>query len=171
MEVAFTLGGPDLRITGMVGPSWGGGWYFRHLRGELPLVDMVAGLGKILPVTGRVEIDDLTMRIAESGSVRDVQGVLRLAATRLNLADGLSLGDFMASFATRDAVISGFVRDQGGPLRVNGVLTLDPEGRYRFTGSVSLHGDNPILHQTLNWLGAPGPDGVWAIQFSGTLNV
>jgi general secretion pathway protein N len=171
VELEFALSDPTLRVTGAVAPGWDGSWHFRRLRGQLPLADLMGWLGRPAPVAGRLEMNDLAVQVDAAGFARRIQGVLRLAETRLNLARGLDLGDFAATFSTTAATISGRVQDQGGPLQVAGVLTLDPKGRYRFTGRVSLRGDNPTLQQTLNWLGQPDANGVWAIDVSGTLHV
>jgi hypothetical protein len=71
---------------------------------------------------------------------------------------------------TGDQGIRGTVTDKGGPVRLNGNLTLTPDNRYRLVGEISARDNhNPHLRQVLSLLGPPGEDGTWKMDITGTL--
>ncbi|MDV7395332.1 type II secretion system protein N, partial [Arthrospira platensis SPKY1] len=71
---------------------------------------------------------------------------------------------------TEPAGVRGAIQDQGGPLALDGVLNLAPDGGYRFNGRTTIRdaGDQS-LRQALDMLGPADNDGYWTLSFSGVL--
>jgi general secretion pathway protein N len=141
------------------------------LRGAAPL-SRVIGLVSRAPllIEGELELAVQELRLSPTGSPTLLEGLVRLLNVHTSLGRDIALGDFRATFVTHEETISGDVSDLGGPLAFTGNLTLTPDGRYRFTGTLSVRDNNNLdLRQALAFLGRPDANGRWPLDFSGEL--
>jgi hypothetical protein len=90
---------------------------------------------------------------------------------RATLGQALNLGDFTVQLTSvQPTGAQGAIKDNEGPLALNGTLHLAPDGRYRFNGQAAVRdAGNQPLRQAMSLLGPPGGDGRWALSFSGVL--
>ena len=86
----------------------------------------------------------------------------------LNLLKPISLGDLTLTLETRDDEVKGVIADSGGPLSIEGLITLAEDGRYQFNGAFAARNDKDLAN-ALRSIGRPGPDGKVKINYSGNL--
>jgi general secretion pathway protein N len=80
------------------------------------------------------------------------------------------LGEFVAQLSTTKDGIKAQIKDDGGPLQLNGSALLTPQGAYTFNGSVAVRDpQQQMLVQGLHAMGRPGPDGRVPLRYSGRL--
>lgn len=80
----------------------------------------------------------------------------------------VSFGDLSMDLETEDNSIKGVISDSGGPLSIEGLLTLGSDGTYQVNGSLSARNDVDIQN-ALRALGRAGPDGRVKVNYSGKL--
>ncbi len=81
-----------------------------------------------------------------------------------------SLGEYHATLSTDDKGIQAVVKDKGGPLQLAGQATLNPDGRYRFDGTVLVRDtQQTMLVQGVRALGRPASDGRVPLKYNGKL--
>lgn len=148
---------------------------------DLQSSSSVATLRAFVPLEGVEGLISVSMERLELEDEWPVQavGVARiaeLAAPPLMPTGGSSepipLGNYEITFVESDAPgIAATVRDTGGPLAVNGRLTLDPERNYALEGGVAPREDAPQeLVQALQFMtGEPGADGMRPFSLTGSL--
>ncbi len=168
-----TLNGPQLQLSGNFGTDWSRQLQVADLKGQMPLPAAIALAGRPPPpLNGTLELAGLDLQLDQAGHPRRVQGLAQLRGVHTSFGKSLSLGDFSIEWQTREAAIVAVVKDQNGPLQLFGNLTLDPQGRYRFTGQAAVRDSgNRELVQALGLLGRPGENGVWTFDFSGNFQV
>lgn len=86
----------------------------------------------------------------------------------ISLLKPLPFGDQSITLETADKVIKGVLKDNGGPLSLDGLLTLTAEGKYEFNGNLAAR-NAPDLERALRSLGRPAADGRIKFKRSGTL--
>lgn len=162
---------PELALTGDIGMDWNRRLAFDDLNARLPLARALSLInGPAPPLEGILELDLATLRLDEQGFPNAAQGTVRLTQTRTTLVEPVALGDFDMALTTEDQGIRGTVTDKGGPVRLNGNLTLTLDNRYRLVGEISARDNhNQNLRQVLSLLGPPGEDGTWKMDITGTL--
>ena len=142
------------------------------LMGQLPIARLAALAGPSrLPLQGVVKFNLQELILNAAGRLYRADGVIYLLNARTTLGQPLNLGDFTVQLTpAMPEGIQGAVKDNDGPLALEGTLNLLPDGRYHFTGQAAARdASNPALRQALNLLGPPGGDGRWALNFSGVL--
>lgn len=143
-------------------------------------------------VQGRFNIADL-LGLAElqgigigGGATLDVRE-LALSSSALSAVDGVvtvrdlawafgpknyALGDFEAQFALEEAAVVGALSDTGGPVALEGTVTLDPTTRrYVVDGRLKLRGSaDPVLGNLISGsLGRPDAQGWYRLKQQGQL--
>jgi hypothetical protein len=118
-----------------------------------------------------VELKLRELRLNAVGQPQAADGTVTLSNVRATVGQPLPLGDFVIQLrAAESNGIQGAIQDNGGPLALDGVLNLAPDGGYRFNGRAAIRdaGDR-ALRQALNLLGPADGDGRWTLSFSGIL--
>jgi len=141
---------------------------FDTLEARLP-ASMIASLARAgaLRPTGTVNLnlhdvewDGKTLLSAEGRAVWSGAGI--------SLLKPIALGDQAITLETTDGVVKGMLSDGGGPLSLDGLLTVDGEGKYEFSGSLAAR-NAPDLERALRSMGRLGADGRIKLNRSGTL--
>lgn len=97
---------------------------------------------------------------AEAGQWQRAEGQIEVHNAALAGQTPLALGTIHITVTTTARGIEAALRDTGGPLMLDGVFTMSPEGNYRFSGKLAARPQaSDVLRQTLSLLGQPGPDG------------
>ena len=103
-------------------------------------------------------------------TIQAAEGTIRWQRAALTSPVVQPLGEFVAQLTTEESGIKGQVKDEGGPLQLDGVVLLTPEGAYSFSGSVSVRDpQQKLLVQGVRAMGRPGQDGRVPLRYSGKL--
>ena len=173
LEFRLDADDPEIKLSGKVGVNPGRRLRLRDASGQL----LLARLGALvdptkLPLQGVVKFNLRELSLNATGQPQTANGVVYLLNARTTLGQPLNLGDFTIQLtpATPEG-IQGVVKDNDGPLALEGAMNLLPDGRYRFTGYAAVRdAGNPVLRQTMNLLmGQPGDNGRWSLSYSGVL--
>ena len=173
VEYHITLAESQLRLEGLFGIGLDRELRILDVNGFVSLRQAISlALQAQLPLNGKVEVDLDEIRVGSDGLPRAVYGNVQLLNARTTLGRTFELGDFRTELTTDEQSIVGTIRDIGGPLILNGTLTLTPDGRYRFTAQTALRDvNNRELREALDLLGRPSQDGKWKIDIKGVLHV
>jgi len=173
LELRLNTDDPEFKLNGNVAINPVRRLRFRNLSGRLLLARLSGALaGSVkLPLQGVVEFNLRDLYLSAARQPQTANGVVYLLNLRPTLGQPLNLGDFTIQLTPANPEgIRGAVKDNDGPLALEGTLNLLPDGRYRFTGQAAVRdANNPALRQTMNLLGPPGGDGRWPLDFSGVL--
>ncbi len=169
IEAAWTLG-PEARDgQGRAGLGFGGG-YLTDVDARVPLPALRALVASTLPLPlqGMAEIKLVRLAL-DDGRPSAAEGSITLRGLRLTLPE-VTLGEIRITLETTDDGIAAHLADQGGPLALDGLARLKPDGSYTFTATLSARNSAPpALAQSLALLGAPGPDGKIKLRREGRL--
>ncbi len=147
----------------------GGGVEFSSLEAQLP-ASMVASMLKMktLQPSGTLSLN--LQDVEWSGeSLVSAEGRVVWRGAGVNLLKPVSLGDLTLTLETSDVEIKGVIADNGGPLSVEGLITLTEDGQYQFNGAFVARG-NKDLENALRSMGRPGADGKVKVNYSGNLS-
>ncbi|NOX91401.1 MAG: type II secretion system protein N [Gammaproteobacteria bacterium] len=141
---------------------------FSTLEARLP-AGMIARIARVdaLRPTGSVSLN-LHDVLWDGQSLRSAEGRIVWNSAGISLLKPISLGDQAITLETGDDVVKGVLSDGGGPLSLDGLLTLNLEGQYEFSGSLAAR-NAPDLDSALRSLGRPGTDGRITLKRSGSL--
>ena len=142
------------------------------VRGDLPATLAITPfLTWPVSLDGRLVLDLSSYRADYQGYVHEARGVLGWIDAAAGLPEALPLGDLRAEIAEDDeGGLRLDIRDQGGPLIVEGVAQVSVAGGYQVDGVAGTRDDaHPNIAQALRMLGNPGRDGQVNIQLSGAL--
>jgi Type II secretion system (T2SS), protein N len=119
--------------------------------------------------SGRLQASNLALRL-QRNLLQSVEGQFLLH----DLVDGRgnSLGSYRLEFpSAMSAPFSGSLRDAGGPLEVNAVLTVQPDRSWTLEGTATPRaGANEALLRNLQFLDAPDSSGRRHFSAAGGIN-
>ncbi len=142
----------------------------RDFHGNVAMMDIDQLLG-IAPVKlgGLLQLELENLDVLGK-SLKAADGVVRWQEAEVKAPMAMELGNFVVTLKSTDAGVEGVVKDEGGPLQVDGVVKLSQEGHYRFTGHIAVRDkQNRMLLQGVRALGTMGADGRVAVEFEGQL--
>lgn len=141
---------------------------FDSLEARLPagMIARAANAGALRP-TGSVNLN-LHDVLWDGKGLRSATGRVVWSDAGISLLKPVALGDQSITLETADDVVKGVLSDGGGPLSLDGLLTLSPDGKYTFNGSLSAR-NAPDLENALRSMGRAGADGRIKLKRSGTL--
>jgi general secretion pathway protein N len=169
IEAAWTLG-PEARDgQGRAGIGFSGAYLSDvDARIALPALRALVASTLPLPLQGMAEIK-LARLALDDGRPSAADGSITLRGLRLMLPEA-ALGDIKITLETAADGIAAHLADQGGPLALDGLARLKPDGAYTFTATLSARNSAPpTLAQSLALLGTPGPDGKITLRREGQL--
>jgi general secretion pathway protein N len=173
IEYDLQLTAPELNLRGIAGLGLDRQFRIAALNGQLPLPRAIALAGRPPPpLNGMLELENVGLSLNRDYRPTEAGGLIRLHNLSTSFGTPLSLGNFEIQLQIQASALIASIQDQGGPLQLNGNLTLDPDGRYRFTAQAAPRDqDNRELYQALSLLGRPGGNGKWTFDFAGNLKV
>jgi len=161
------VGDGDLRARAAL--VWNGAYHLSELEGNLALAPLLPGL---VPMAGGVNgwlRPDLEELRVQDGNIQSIRGQIRLQGLILEQDQPVPLGNFVAEAAGDGPPWQLGVRDDGGPLRLAGRLTLNANGAFQFEGLASARDDQAAVASVVNALGAADQNGQRRVRFSGRL--
>jgi len=173
IEYDLQLTAPELNIRGIASLGFDRQLRIVALNGQLPLPRAIALAGRPPPpLNGMLELENVGLSLNRDYQPTAAGGLIHLHNLSTSFGTPLSLGNFDIQLQAQASALIASIQDQGGPLQLNGNLTLDPDGRYRFTAQAAPRDqDNRELYQALSLLGRPGGNGKWTFDFAGNLKV
>ena len=106
----------------------------------------------------------------DSGMIVSGQGTFVWRDAKVLAPQNFSLGDLNAEMSTVNEGTKIVLSDAGGPLQLDAVLLLKPDGVYDFTGYFSARENSEqVLKDTLALFGTPGSDGRIYVSHSAAL--
>lgn len=139
------------------------------LKARLPMAELSSLLQLPVELGGALDADLQRLEISGGRITRaDGQLVLRNAAVTSPVAQ--PLGAFSAQLSSEDAGVRAQIRDEGGPLQLEGTLRLINDGSYQFSARASVRDpQQTMLKQVLSMAGRQEPDGRVALEYNGHL--
>ena len=171
LEVDLELRKGAGRLQTIIGLSMGGERYLRAGRVHLPLAEVESLVSREpLGLTGNLEVTLERLTVA-AGRILAARGKLSIENAGLAPPLKVKVGNFRVDFeTTEDGVIEGIIKDQGGPLQVQGLLRLQQDGRYRLTAELAARDpQRRDIRQALRYLGNPSPAGKVSVVRTGRL--
>jgi len=169
-EVQATV--PDGFVNATVALSLGGAWSASELEAAAPLAWLAPAMGSAgSQLTAR--FDKL---VVNKGRVEVAVGNLTLAGVVLPIPTaGPQLGPgtydlaFSADQLGPDELLTGALKDAGGPLEIAGTVTITPPRSYEVTGTAKPRPQAPPeLRSALQMLGPATADGSHALSLAGS---
>ena len=171
IELGLTIAGTATPLQLVVGRYLDGSFYVHDDGQGLPLAELENLLNpQPLGLNGTVmlDLDDISMA---PGRLSQVNGEVTWQHAGLGDPVNIDVGDLAATVSTRDDVIQAMVKDQGGPLAVDGQFMLMPDSTYRLTMTLMVRDNSRTeLKQSLRLLGTPNRDGKVTLIRRGRLN-
>ncbi len=167
-DVAFD--GVGRQGSGRIALGADGSLALEAFSGRVAMMDIDHLLG-IAPARlgGLLEFDLVRLELM-GRHPRHAEGTVRWREAAVTVPVAMMLGDFRLDLTTEGGVIKGVVKDEGGAIALDGVVTLQADGRYTFNGQIAARdSSNKMLAQGIRALGRPGPDGRVAVSYSGRL--
>lgn len=160
------LQGGTLEVRGRADVGRNGEIVIHNVVGRLPL----SRLDHWLPlpsnsVDGLLQLDLTSLTLAKGLPVA-ASGRVRLSDANLHWPEPAQLGSYQMDLRTANGV-AGQIHDTSGPLAVAAQVQLQSNGRYTVTGSVAARDKTSAAARLLNYMGSPGPDGKYPLNFNG----
>lgn len=153
---------------GFTSMAMDGSMNFSELEMDLPLIEAakLAGMAALRPVGSiSVNLQDVEW---DGENLASAEGRVVWRGAGISMIKPISLGDLAMDLVTENDKIQGIISDSGGPLAIDGVLTLNTDGTYQVNGSLAARNDAE-LQNALRSIGRPGPDGKVKVNYSGSL--
>ncbi|MEE4184470.1 MAG: type II secretion system protein N [Gammaproteobacteria bacterium] len=176
------------RLAGDINTRWSGGFLEGYgalgIGGAISLRDatlnidvgMLEGLVGIGDIGGQLAarlvelelIDNWPVRLIGTGEIRDLSSALMGQGVPQTVG---SIGfEFDTTTETARDVVTGQLRDIGGPLELSGTLVLTPPGDYDLKTRIKARPNAPpALQNNLSFLGPAEPDGTRFFQLAGSI--
>ncbi len=169
MEVDFDLAVTDGFAKGTVGYSIFGGSYLNDIDAWVPLVQIenLINVGALRPA-GSLDVKLDNVKI-DGDAIVSARGDIAWHGAAVTLFKQIGLGDIQFAFEPHEGGVKGVVKDQGGPLKADGILQLNPDKSYTFDGEFGTRGNQPDLHAALTTMGRFNQDGKVKVSLKGNL--
>ena len=170
MELDFELTVTDGFAKGTAGYSVFGGTYLNNIEAWMPLsqIENIVSLGALKP-GGALDVKLANVKI-DDNTVVSARGDVAWHGAEMTLFKKLSLGDLQVAFEPNEGGVKGVLKDQGGPLRAEGILQLNPDKNYEFDGAFGTRGSQPDLQAALTTMGRFDRDGKVKVSLKGNLS-
>ncbi|WP_455202002.1 type II secretion system protein N [Kaarinaea lacus] len=167
MDVEFKVA--DGYGKGTVGYSFFGGSYFNNVEAWLPLseIERLVNLSTFKP-GGALDIKMSNVKL-DDNVVVSARGDVAWHGAEMTMLKPLVLGDLDIAFEPNEGGVKAVLSDQGGPLKADGILQLNPDKSYEFNGEFGTRGDQKDLHAALTTMGRFNRDGKVKVSLKGNL--
>lgn len=173
VEAEVSLRQDDGYFNGIIARSFGGDLSVAEVEARMELASLGV-LKRTLPkgFEARLSLNLEELEI-EDHLITGATGIIALQDARISptTGKGLDFGDLRMDLVTEGDAIKGSLTDGGGPLQMDGLLSLGTgDGAWNFSAWVSARdSSDPMLKQGMSLLGRPGPDGRINITHQGKL--
>lgn len=169
LEMDYEIRLKDGFLRGSMAADPQGAVMFESIEAKLPLAQIADKTLAALRPTGTMNLN--LQHVNWTGqTLLSAEGRIVWSGAGISLLQALEFGDLSLTLENRDDAVVGELSDGGGPLQAEGLLTIQPDGRYQFTGSFAAReGARSTLGQALSALGRAGADGRIQITQSGNL--
>ena len=178
--LSLFLGKIEVQWEFRVEEGYGKGNTGMNLMGKV-YMNKVDGLLPMMPIAKLARMDALKPGGALGVNLDSVQlkgqvptnitGNLTWHTAEVTLLKPMPLGNLSVSFETADDTIKGVLSDDGGPLQVQGLVSLTPAGDYDLNLSLGVRDPKQTdLANALRSLGRPDNSGKYKIKRSGKLS-
>jgi len=166
-DISFNGDGRSAEAT--LGLRSDGAVVFNDLRAKLPVADIDQHLGLDgVELSGLVELQ-LQELVVMGNTLLSAEGDVFWRQAGVDAPVAQVLGDYSAVLTTDDGGVKARVKDDGGPLELEGLALLN-DGGYSLNVTASVRDtEEKMLQQGLNMMGTRQADGRYALQFSGKL--
>ena len=167
MDVEFKVA--DGYGKGTVGYSFFGGSYLNNVEAWLPLseIERIANLSAFKP-GGALDIKMSNVKL-DNNVVVSARGDVAWHGAEMTMLKPLALGDLDIAFEPNEGGVKAVLSDQGGPLKADGILQLNPDKSYEFNGEFGTRGNQKDLHAALTTMGRFNRDGKVKLSLKGNL--
>lgn len=168
VQVSFKTG--PSHVSAVIGIYRDGDVHLRDVDIGTPAGELIEAFRvPIVRLDGQVSAK-LTRMGVENHRLESLDGTVTWAGARITRPQTLTLGGLEATFKTEGGVIKGILKDKGGPLQVQGTVTLKPDGSYQVRAVLESRDPNqPALANALRRLGRAGPGGRVTVNYSGKM--
>lgn len=152
-----------------VGLSLDGSVVAQAVTAQLPIAELTPLFGVPVSLSGLIEVklDELTVA---NDKIQSAQGEVQWRDAAVTSPVAQPLGAFSAQLTTEAAGIKAQLRDEGGPLQLDGTVRLINDGSYQFSAKVAVRDPQQVmLQQALQAAGRQEPDGRVLLEYNGRL--
>lgn len=166
---AIAFDGEGRKGSANVGMKYDGSITADAIIAQLPIAELAPLFGVPVMLNGMVDVN-LEALVVTEGKIVRAQGQINWRDAAVTSPITQSLGSYNAQLSTEDAGIKAQLRDEGGPLQMDGVLRLINDGSYHFNANINLRDQQQtVLKQALQAVGRQQPDGRMLLEYSGKL--
>jgi general secretion pathway protein N len=167
MDVEFKVA--DGYGKGTLGYSFFGGTYFNNVEAWLPMsaIERLANISAFKP-GGALDIKLSNVKL-DNNVVVSARGDVAWHGAEMTMLKPLVLGDLDIAFEPNEGGVKAVLTDQGGPLKAEGILQLNPDKSYEFNGAFGTRGNQKDLHAALTTMGRFDRDGKVKLSLKGNL--
>lgn len=170
VDVKFSFDAGPNHASAVVGVYRDGDIRLSHVRVHTPAAELVKALRlPIVQVKG-----DFSARLAaltvENHRLQSLVGTVTWAGAEVTRPRSYVLGGLEADFKTEGGVVKGTLHDKGGPLQLQGLVTVKPDGSYQVNADLKNRDPHQAdLTRILRRIGRPGPRGEVTVNYSGKM--
>lgn len=170
LEVDFDLAVTDGFAKGTVGYNIFGRTYLNNIDAWLPLaqIESLVDIGALHPA-GALDVKLNNVKL-DGNAIVSAKGDIAWHGAAVTLFKQLGLGDLQLALEPNEGGVKGVIKDQGGPLRADGIMQLNPDKSYTFDGEFGTRGSQPDLHAALTTMGRFNKDGKVKVSLKGNLS-
>jgi surface antigen len=170
LEFGTELKTPAGAIVCRVGMGFGGDLIVSQVEGRLSLVTVLSSLNaKTGGFSGWIQPEIREMRFRDS-DLKAMEGSLHLRNFAWQNGDSVALGDFVAAFDNQEMPWAFSLRDDGGPVRLSGDLTVEAQGAYQLNVAVAPRQQSPELDRFFAIIGPGDSEGQRFLTYNGNLD-
>jgi len=169
LQLAVNFRDGDSFASGTVARGFGGQIYLSDVQARMALKNIAVVAKLPLDIEGflSVNLQDLSI---DNQQLVDAEGTIAWQSAAVNFPVKMQFGDLKTILSTENDIITGNLIDGGGPLQAEGIFTLSPDNKYKFTGTFSSRDPKQqMLAQNLRLLGRAGSDGKIKVSKSGSI--
>ncbi len=170
IEFDLSFDGDGRSADGVLGLRSDGAVVFNDVSAKLPIADIGQHLELgIVSLKGLVELQ-LEELVLMGNKPLSAEGLVYWRQAALETPVAQKLGDYSAVLTTDDAGIKVQLKDEGGPLQLDGSVQLVDDGAFSVNVMASVRDPKErMLHKGLQTIGEQQPDGRYALKFNGKL--
>jgi len=171
-SVTLRFKGKNTSVNGKFSKSIFGTLALNNVRANIGATELLSLLKIPAVKLGGSFALNLTQLELTEKTVDYIQGRLLWSDAESKFPQKLTMGDIFSDFSTTDeGVIQAKLGDGGGPLELNGDLTVNPDGKYDLKGLLAARaGRQSVLGRSLGFIGKYDASGKAGFNRSGNIS-